>query len=214
MSPTTRPAFAPWDVRDLPRAISAEDAARRARTFAEIERRLSALLDQAAGAADPGHGKAMLARHARHHRWHAELWDDVLSDATEPGVEGDVDEGLAAFLEALAAPKLPDQFVELLTGIYRVLLPRKVAAFTYYQRALGSSALDSDGRWLDMILKDEFDGVRDGELLLQSLLHEDPAGVERSSAARANLEKLIVRAGGLAGPGTLGETVQQEVTLS
>ena len=211
MSPTA--PFAPWDVRDLPRAISADDAARRARTFAEIERRLSTLLDQAAAASDPGHGKATLARHARHHRWHAELWDGLLSDATEPGVEGDVDEGLGAFLDALAEPAVPGQLIEFLAGVYRVLLPRKVAAYTYYLRALGSSAADSDGRWLDMILKDELDGVRDGELLLQSLL-AGPAEVERAASARARLEKLIVRAGGLAGPGTLGEPAQQEVTVS
>jgi hypothetical protein len=211
VSTSARPSFAPWDERDLPRSISAEDASRRARIFAEIERRLARLLEEVA-ANESGHGKATITRHARHHAWHAELWDGKLSDATEPGVEGDVDAELTAFLDAVEDPKLPDQLIEVLTGIYRVLIPRKIAAYTYYYRALGSSATDSDARWLDFILKDEFDGVRDGELLLQSLLKSEE-DVQRSAAARAKLEGMLVRSGGIAGPGTLGAPAQ-EVTTS
>ena len=45
MSPdTTRPAFAPWDIRELPRIVTTEDSARRLRTFAAIEEQLGKAL--------------------------------------------------------------------------------------------------------------------------------------------------------------------------
>ncbi|HEX2850158.1 MAG TPA: hypothetical protein VHN98_06385 [Acidimicrobiales bacterium] len=198
-----RPAFAPWDERETPRILSADDAARRCRIFAEVERRLSTLLEQWAEVVEEPHARGTLTRHARNHAWHAELWDGVMSDATEPSDGTIPDDAVANFMELVAQPQAPEELIELLAGVYRVLLPRKITAYTYYQRAIGSGA-DADNRWLDIILKDEFDSVRDGELLLQSLLAGE-AEARRAADRRAVLESLIVKAGGLAGPGTLGE---------
>jgi hypothetical protein len=197
----TRPAFAPWDVRTAPRIVSPEESARRVRTFATVEERAAQLLESFAGSIDSDHGSATLARHARHHAFHAELLRERVADAS--GTKGDAaeDAAVAAFLDALAA----DEAVAFLTGVYRVLLPRAIAAYTYFVRALGSDASDADQRWYDMILKDSFDAVRDGELLLQSLLLEGgEAAVQASADRKAQLENLILQAGGLVGPDSLG----------
>lgn len=201
----TRPAFAPWDVRTAPRILSAEESARRVRTFAAAEERAAQVLEAFAGSIDSEHGSATLARHARHHAFHAELLRERVADAS--GSKGDAakDADVAAFLDAIAEPKGADQAIELLTGVYRVLLPRAISAYTYFVRALGADATDADQRWYDMILKDSFDAVRDGELLLQSLLGEGgEAAVQRSADAKARLETLILKAGGLVGPDSLG----------
>ena len=201
----TRPAFAPWDVRTAPRIVSPEESARRVRTFAAAEERAAQVLEAFAGSIDSEHGSATLARHARHHAFHAELLRERVADAS--GSKGDTaeDADVAAFLDAVAEPTGADQAIELLTGIYRVLLPRAISAYTYFVRALGSDATDADQRWYDMILKDSFDAVRDGELLLQSLLGEGgEAAVQRSADAKARLETLILKAGGLVGPDSLG----------
>jgi hypothetical protein len=200
---TTRPAFAPWDERTAPRILSADEAARRVRTFAAIEERAGQLLAAFAPSISEAHGQATLARHARHHEFHAEILRDRVADAA--GSEGDrVDDAdVAAFLDALGEPKDASQAVEFLTGIYRVLLPRAISAYTYFVRALGGDASDADQRWYDMILKDSFDGVRDGELLLQSLL-AGPEEVQRSADRRVQLETVMVKAGGLVGPDSLG----------
>ena len=69
---------------------------------------------------------------------------------------------------------------------------------------------DADQRWYEMILKDSFDSIRDGELLLQSLLLQaGEDGVQRSADRKAELEKLMVKAGGLVGPDSLGANTKE-----
>jgi hypothetical protein len=203
---SNRPEFAPWDERVSPRILSAEESARRLRTFAAIERRLATILSDFSSVIEAPHAKATLARHAKHHEWHSFLLHHALGDsdpsrdANDPTIE---DADVSAFLDAVATPKDASQTIEFLTGVYRVLIPRKITAYTYFIRALGGDANDTDARWFDMVLKDEFDGIRDGELLLQSLLSSQEE-VERSANRRAELESQMVKVGGLAGPGTLG----------
>jgi hypothetical protein len=202
---TTRPSFAPWDERTSPRIVSPEESARRVRAFAAVEEKASQLLDAFAGSMAEDHAQATLARHARHHAFHAELLRERVADAS--GSKGDApdDADLAAFLDAVGEPKGADSAIELLTGVYRVLLPRAITAYTYFLTALGSDASDADQRWYEMILKDSFDSIRDGELLLQSLLLQaGEDGVQRSADRKAELEKLMVKAGGLVGPDSLG----------
>ena len=56
---------------------------------------------------------------------------------------------------------------------------------------------------LKMILQDEFDDWRDGEMMLQSLI-ETPEEIARAGAHQQRLETIMLEAGGIAGPGTLG----------
>lgn len=205
MTYTDRPAFAPWDERTSPRVISPEESARRVRVFAAYEEKASQLLEAFAGSMAEEHAQATLARHARHHAFHAELLRDRVADAS--GTKGDAaeDADIAAFLDAVGEPKGADAAIELLTGVYRVLLPRAITAYTYFLTALGGDATDADQRWYEMILKDSFDSIRDGELLLQSLLLQaGDDGVQRSADRKAELEKSMVKAGGLVGPDSLG----------
>jgi hypothetical protein len=53
------------------------------------------------------------------------------------------------------------------------------------------------------ILQDEFDDWRDGEMLIQSLIETDDE-VDRAVAHQARLEKILLKAGGIAGPGSVG----------
>jgi hypothetical protein len=202
---TTRPSFAPWDERTSPRILSPEESARRVRAFAAYEEKASQILEAFAPSMAEEHAQATLARHARHHAFHAELLRDRVADAS--GSKGDAadDADLAAFLDAVGEPKDANQAVELLTGVYRVLVPRAITAYTYFLTALGADASDADQRWYEMILKDSFDSIRDGELLLQSLLGQGgDAAVQRSADRRAVLEAQMVKAGGLVGPDSLG----------
>jgi hypothetical protein len=87
--------------------------------------------------------------------------------------------------------------------VYRVLIPRKVAAYTYH---LNNTSQITDAptiRSLGFILQDEVADWRDGELMLQSLI-ETPAEAERAAAHQSRLEQLMVEAGGITGPGSIG----------
>ena len=61
-------------------------------------------------------------------------------------------------------------------------------------------------RSLKFALQDEFEDWRDGEMLLQSLI-DTPEKVDRAARRQADLEKLYVASGGIAGPGSLGQSL-------
>ena len=86
---------------------------------------------------------------------------------------------------------------------HRVLIPHKIAAYTYH---LNNTSTITDAptiRSLKFALQDEFEDWRDGEMLIQSLIDSD-AEVDRAAAHQARLEKLMLAAGGITGPGTIG----------
>ncbi|MCB0982347.1 MAG: hypothetical protein KDB17_17110, partial [Ilumatobacter sp.] len=58
---------------------------------------------------------------------------------------------------------------------------------------------------LNFALQDEVADWTDGEMLIQSLL-ATPEEVQRAAAHQARLETLMLEAGGIAGPGTIGGT--------
>jgi hypothetical protein len=117
---------------------------------------------------------------------------------TEPA-----NEHIVAFMDAVTEPEGPGATIEKLVGVYRVLIPHKIAAYTYH---LNNTSTITDAptiRSLKHILNDEFDDWRDGEMLIQSLLETDEE-VDRATAHAARLEKLMLKAGGIAGPGSIG----------
>jgi hypothetical protein len=148
--------------------------------------------------------KAVVATHSRQHGWHAELWHDLLPVIGEAGSERFVEPpnaALVGFIDALREPDAPELTVEKLVGAYRVLLPRTVAVYRHH---LAGASPISDGpmiRALRLVLSDQVDHWRDGEALLQTQLLYG-ADVDRAAAHQARLEKLLVAAGGIAGPDT------------
>ena len=87
---------------------------------------------------------------------------------------------MVAFVDALTEPEAPELTIEKLVGVYRVLIPHKIAAYTYH---LNNTSQITDAptiRSLGFILQDELDDWRDGEMLIQSLI-ETPAEVERAA---------------------------------
>jgi hypothetical protein len=141
------------------------------------------------------------------------LWNKRLPELREMNPERltqPANDGVVRFMEAVAEPEAPDQTIEKLVGVYRVLIPRKIAAYTYHLNATSSITDAPTIRWLKFILTDEFDDWRDGEMLLQSLIRT-PEEVERASARARQVEALIVEAGGIAGPGSLGEPAPEAV---
>jgi hypothetical protein len=90
-----------------------------------------------------------------------------------------------------------------------VLIPAKIAAYTYH---LNNTSTITDAptiRSLKFALQDEFEDWRDGEMMLQSLIDSDEA-VQRAVDHQAKLQKLLLAAGGIAGPGTIGDPYSSE----
>jgi hypothetical protein len=201
-----RPAFAPWDRRELPGAFTVEETARRVGGYKWVEMRLFEALGGWVATVPELDVKMRLGTHCYKHAWHSELWHKRLPELREMNPErltAPANDEMVTFMTAVAEPEAADQTIEKLVGVYRVLIPHKVAAYTYH---LNNTSTITDAptiRSLKMILADEMEDWRDGEMLIQSLL-ETPAEVRRAADHQARLESLVLVAGGIVGPGSIG----------
>lgn len=201
-----RPAFAPWDTRQLPGAFSVEESAARVGHYKWIEMRLFEVLGGWVATVPELDVKMKLGTHCYHHAWHAELWHKRLPELREMNPERlnvPANDEVVAFVDALTEPEAPELTIEKLVGVYRVLIPHKIAAYTYHLNNTSSITDAPTQRSLKFILQDEHDDWLDGELLLQSLIrtHDE---VRRAADRQAQLEWLLVQAGGVVGPGSIG----------
>jgi len=202
-----RPAFAPWDRRELPGAFSVEETARRVGHYKWTEMKLFEALGGWIATVPELDVKMRLGTHCYHHAWHADLWNKRLPELREMNTERLTlpADGMEEFMAAMTEPEDQDQTIEKLVGVYRVLIPHLISAYTFH---LNNTSTITDAptiRSLKFAIQDEFEDWRDGEMLIQSLL-ETPEEVERAAAHQVKLEKLLLAAGGVAGPGSIGST--------
>ena len=201
-----RPAFAPWDRREIPGLFDVEESARRVGVYKWIEMRLFETLGGWVATVPELDVKLILGRHCYHHAWHAELWDKRLPELREMNTTRltvPANDAVEELIEAIREPEAPDLTIEKLVGVYRVLIPRKIAAYTYHLNATSRITDAPTQRSLGFILQDEHADWTEGEMLLQSLI-ETEEEVDRATRRQGELEKIVLKAGGIAGPGTLG----------
>ena len=204
-----RAAFTPWDRRELPGAFTVEESAKRVGHYKWIEMRTFEVLGGWVATVPELDVKLRLGTHTYHHAWHAELWHKRLPELREMNQERlnvPPSDELVAFIDAMTEPEAPELTIEKLVGVYRVLLPHKIAAYTYHLNNTSTITDAPTVRSLKFALADEFEDWRDGEMLLQSLI-ETPEEVQRAADRQAELEKLLLAAGGIVGPGSIGTPV-------
>lgn len=176
-----------------PAPVSARQTERRVGHYVWLERRRFEVLGRLAASVAEPEAKVLLATSARHHAWHACLWEAHLPRRSGPGTTGLVapdDTGLAACLEAGGGHDAELTTIEGLTGAYRVVATRAISA---YGRHLERASAVSDAalvRTCRLVLVDQLDDWREGEALLQSLL-TTAAEVDRAAAHQARLEHLL-----------------------
>jgi hypothetical protein len=117
-------------------------------------------------------------------------------------------DAFVTFMDAVREPEAPELTIEKLVGVYRVLIPRFIAAYTYHLNGTSRITDAPTIRSLTFILQDEFEDWRDGEMLIQSML-DSPEKIARANKRQAELEQLVVASGGIAGPGSLGEPAEE-----
>ncbi len=201
-----RPPFAPWDRRDLPGAFDVAETARRVGNYKWTEMKLFEALGGWIATVPELDIKMRLGTHCYHHAWHAELWHKRLPELREMKPERltvPANDAMAEFITAMTEPEDADLTIEKLVGVYRVLIPRFVAAYTYHLNNTSEITDAPTIRSLKFALQDEFDDWRDGELMLQSLI-TTPDHVARAAAHQSKLEAIMVRAGGITGLGSIG----------
>lgn len=182
-------------------SFTIEETARRIGIYQWVEMRLFEALGGWVKAVPELEVKMMLGRHCYRHAWHAQLWHKVLPRLPQAeGLTAPASVHLGAFVGALCDAGGPEATIEKLVGVYRVLLPRLVAA---YHSHLGNTSSITDGPtiWtLGLVLADEQEDGREGQALLELLINTE--GERRRAADRQPaLEAILQRAGGIAGRG-------------
>ena len=201
-----RPAFAPWDRRELPGEFTVEQTAIRVGHYKWLEMRIFELMGGWVATIPELDVKFRLGTHCYHHAFHSELWHkrlpelrelnpDRLTVAANPEME--------AFVAAMGEPESADQTIEKLVGLYRVLLPHLIGAYTYHRNNTSRITDAPTIRSINFCLQDDMEEWLEGEMILQSLV-ETPEEVDRASRHQAKLNKLILAAGGAVGPGSIG----------
>jgi hypothetical protein len=201
-----RAAFAPWDRRELPGSFSVEETARKVGNYKWIEMKVFEAMGGWVATVPELDVKMRLGTHCYHHAWHAELWHKRLPELREMNPDRltlPANDAIVEFVDAMTEPEAPDLTIEKLVGISRVLIPHKIAAYTYHLNNTSSITDAPTQRSLRFILQDEYDDWRDGEMLIQSLLETEDE-VQRAASHQARLEALMIKAGGIAGPGSIG----------
>ena len=130
-----RAPFAPWDRRELPGAFDVEESARRVGNYKWIEMKLFEALGGWVATVPELDVKMRLGTHCYKHAWHAELWHKRLPELREMNPERltvPANDELVAFVDAMTEPEAPELTIEKLVGVYRVLIPHKIAAYTYH----------------------------------------------------------------------------------
>jgi hypothetical protein len=205
-SSTVRPPFTPWDRRDLPGMFDVEETARRVGNYKWTEMKLFEALGGWIATVPELDVKMRLGTHCYHHAWHAELWEKRLPELREMKTERltvPANDAMVRFIEAMTEPEAPELTIEKLVGVYRVLIPRSIAAYTYHRNNTSEITDAPTIRSINFILQDEIEDWRDGEMLLQSLI-TTPDHVRRANEHQQRLEAIMVEAGGITGPGSIG----------
>ena len=201
-----RAPFAPWDRRELPGSFDVADSARRVGNYKWVEMKLFEALGGWVATVPELDVKMRLGTHCYKHAWHAELWHKRLPELREMNPDRltqPANDAMVRFIEAMTEPEAPELTIEKLVGVYRVLIPHKISAYTYHMNNTSQITDAPTIRSLKFALADEFEDWRDGEMILQSLI-ETPEEVDRAAAHQAKLEKIMLEAGGIAGPGSIG----------
>ncbi len=201
-----RAPFAPWDRRELPGRFTVEETAKRVGHYKWVEMRIFELMGGWVATVPELDVKLRLGTHCYHHAFHSELWHKRLPELREMNPERltkPPNPEMEAFIDALGAPEEPGQTIEKLVGLYRVLLPHLIGAYTYH---LNNTSQITDAptiRSLNFCLQDDMEEWREGEMIIQSMI-ETPDDVDRAAARQAELTKLMVAAGGAVGPDSIG----------
>jgi hypothetical protein len=124
-----------------------------------IELQFAAKLGEWVPRVRPAAAKLLLARHARHHAWHAELWDGVVpvlhDRAVGPGISDPVLREAAVALAGLEEPAL----------LYDDVLSQVVAVYRSWSVETTPIAERPVMRVLDLVLRDlDFDAQEGHDL--------------------------------------------------
>ena len=197
--------FPYWDRRRLIGEWTVEESVERIVNYKWAEQQLSAALGGWVATIPELDVKSMLGPICYQHAWHADLWRLRLPELRENDEDraAPPNPEFATFMEQLTSPEAPDQTIEKLVGIYRVLVPHLLATYSFHQRVTSDIVDAPTVRILRFMIDDDVEQLITGEMMIQDLART-PELRERAGRWQTHLDVLLAKSGGVAGPTTLG----------
>ncbi len=154
--------------------------------------------------------KLLMGRHVWDNAQHADAWGKRLPELRASAqVSEPANARLVAFMDALESAETPEQTIERVVGIYRVLKPHLLATYETHLASANAVYEPPTCRILSRCIDDERRHVAAGETILRHLLRT-PALEERARACEARLVALLEAAGGVTGSGAANRASSAE----
>lgn len=190
--------------------LSLDETAERIGNYVWIEARLFEILGGWVQGVPEPEVKEFLAEQSHHHAWHMQMWRERLPRLRERDVDALVraaDPGVDVLMEAISGSTAPESTIEKLVGVYRVVIPWMIGTYSRHRDRCAPAADRPVMRVLDLVVSDELEDLRRGEMMIQSLLvasslgasSEGEEAIRRAHDHAMSLEAILVGMGGIVG---------------
>ncbi len=178
-----------------------EDSARLVRHYRYAAERMMRILGGWIALTPEFSAKLLMGRHVWDNAQHCDAFGKRLPELRAPAqVSAPATEAFVAFMDALESPERPEQTVERVAGVYRVLKPHLLAAYQAHLDRANPVYEPPTRRILERCVEDERRHVAAGEVVLRHLLRT-PALAQRAAAWQQGLEGLLAASRGVTGDG-------------
>ena len=181
--------------------LEVDESARTVRHYRYVTERMMRILGGWIALTPELSAKLLFGRHVWDNAQHADAWGKRLPELRATAqVSEPANPRLVTFMDALEAAEDPEETIERVVGVYRVLKPQLVAAYEAHLASTNAVYEPPTCRILSRCIADERRHVAAGESIARHLLRT-PALAERGRAGEARLWALLEAAGGVNGSG-------------
>lgn len=178
-----------------------EDSARLVRHYRYAAERMMRTLGGWIALTPELSAKLLMGRHVWDNAQHCDAWGRRLPELRASAqVSEPPNPAFVAFMDALESPERPEQTVERVVGVYRVLKPHLLSAYQAHLDQANAVYEPPTRRILVRCVEDERRHIAAGEVVLRHLLRR-PALEQRADAWQRQLEALLKASGGVTGQG-------------
>jgi hypothetical protein len=144
--------------------------------------------------------KLLFGRHVWDCAQHADLWGRRLPELRAPAQQSEpANEGVVALVDLVQRVEGPEQTVERVTGVYRVLKPHLATVYERHLAVANPVYEPPTRRILSRVVEEERRHAAAGAVVLERLTSRDRALAERAAAWERRLLEALAAAGGATG---------------
>jgi hypothetical protein len=144
--------------------------------------------------------KLLFGRHVWDCAQHADLWGRRLPELRAPAQQSEpANERVVALVELVQRVEAPEQTVERVTGVYRVLKPHLATVYEHHLTVANPVYEPPTRRILGRVIEEERRHAAAGAVVLDRLTSRDPALAQRARAWERRLLDALAAAGGVTG---------------